>query len=325
MNHSDLNNSQEEPWVTFCMSTYKRPDFLRKQIVSLSQQTFSNFQVIISDNDPDASGEQVVGELNDKRFSYYHNGENIGMIASFNRSIEKAITPYIVMLTDDDHVDPNMLNEFKFITENHPGHPIYLGCRRENKKKDEIEIFNNEDYVFEFLDPKHTSIILWSSCLLDTKVVRQFGGIPDFGSPHFADHALLLLCGKDNGGVFINKMYGSLASHDQNFSKNHFDLYYRGCVGFYEFITMNFTKKSFEKNNVNALKRHLYLWFINNYFSLKKYFTYKKPNRQTLREIGNFSKSIISLPFMKSIKLHFRIKQLIFFLKKPIFFIKYHH
>ncbi|MDQ2718408.1 MAG: glycosyltransferase family 2 protein [Bacteroidota bacterium] len=317
--------NENEPWVTFCMSTYKRPDFLRKQLISLSQQTFSNFQVIVSDNDPDASGEQVLKELNDKRFSYYHNIENIGMIASFNKSIEKAVTPYIVMLTDDDDVDPGMLNEFKFITASCPGYPIYLGCERANKKKGEVEIFDNESYVFELLHPKHTPIILWSSCLLDRKVVQQFGGVPDFGSPHFADHALLLLCGKNKGGVFINKMYGSLASHDQNFSKNHFDLYYIGCVGFYKFITSNFKKNSFEKNNINALEQHLHTWFIKNYFSLRKYFTYKKPNSQTLKEIDHFSKSILSLAFMKTVKPRFRIKQLIFLFKKPIFFIKYHH
>jgi len=318
----ELKN-ESTPWVTFCMTTYKRPEFLRNQLISLSKQTFTNFLVIISDNDPEASGEKVVKDFNDKRFSYYHNGDNIGMIRSFNRSIEKAITPYIVMLTDDDHVDPCMLSEFKSVTEKYPEFPVYLGCKRANKKRGEIEIFNNKNYVFEFLYPKHTIHILWSSCLLDRKTAQQFGGIPDFGSPHFADHALLIICGKYKGGVFINKMYGSLASHDQNFSKKHFDLYYKGCIGFYEFITSNFKEKFFVKRNVNALEQHLNIWFINNYFLLKKYFIFKDHQPKTIKEINNFSKSVMRLSFMKSVKLKFRIKRLIFLLKTPIFFLKY--
>ena len=314
---------ENKPWVTFCMTTYKRPEFLKKQLTSLSRQKLSNFQVVISDNDPDASGRQIVESFNDQRFCYYHNGENIGMIASFNKSIEKAVTPYIVMLTDDDHVDENMLDEFKAIIEKYPGYPIYMGCKRSGKKQDEVEIFDNENYVFEFLHPRRTLVILWSSCLLDRKSVQQFGGIPDFGSPHFADHALLLLCGKNKGGVFINKMYGSLATHDQNFSKSHFDLYYKGCVGFYNFITSNFEKKFFKKDNINALEQHLHTLFLNNYFALKKYFTYKNYQEETLNEINSFSKKLLSLSFMKSALLKFRIRQLLFLFKAPFFFMKY--
>ena len=314
---------ENKPWVTFCMTTYKRPEFLKKQLLSLSRQTFPNFQVVISDNDPDASARKIVEAFNDQRFCYYHNGENIGMIASFNKSIHKAITPYIVMLTDDDHVDENMLKEFKAIIEKYPGYPIYMGCKRSDKEHDEIEIFDNENFIFQFLHPGRTSIILWSSCLLDRETVQEFGGIPDFGSPHFADHALLLLCGKNKGGVFINKMYGSLASHDQNFSKSHFDLYYKGCVGFYNFITSNFEKKFYKKDNINALEQHLQKWFLDNYFALKKYFTYKNYQEETLNEIKTFSEKILSLSFMKSALSKFRIRQLLFLFKVPFFFIKY--
>jgi glycosyltransferase involved in cell wall biosynthesis len=315
--------NKSKAWVTFCMTTYKRPEFLRKQLLSLSQQTFSDFKVIISDNDPESSADKVVRAFNDQRFFYSPNVRNLGMIASFNRSIEKANTPYIVMLTDDDHVDVNMLSEFRDIVMKHPGYPIYLGCERVHKKENLVEIFDKEDYVFQLLNPHLTTSILWSSCLLETATVQQFGGIPEFGSPHFADHALLVLCGKHNGGVFINKMYGSLASHDQNFSKSQFDLYYAGCTGFYDFITANFDKKYYQKQNNNALEKHLHIWFLNNYFILKKYFTFKNPQKGTLHEIDQFAWKILCLSFMKPALLSFKIRQLIFLFKKPMLLIKY--
>jgi glycosyltransferase involved in cell wall biosynthesis len=316
--------NESKPWVTFCMTTYKRPEFLKKQLLSLSNQTFSKFNVVICDNDPKASAEMVVNGFNDRRFSYYHNIENLGMIRSFNKSIEKAHSPYIVMLTDDDHVDTNMLSEFRDIEIKYPGYPIYLGCKRSHKSNKEIEIFDNENYLFQLLHPELTQTILWSSCLLETSVVQKLGGIPDFGSPHFADHALLAGCAKYRGGVFINKMYGSLASHDQNFSKSHFDLYFKGCIGFYEYISSNFDVKFYKKKNVNALEKHLHTWFLNNYFILKKYFTYKNYQKETLNEIDTFSKNILGLSFMKSVLLKFRIRQLIFLCKKPLYLLKYH-
>ena len=56
-----------KPWASFCMSTYKRPEFLKNQIEILLQQTFQNYEIVIADNDPDASGKVVVEAFKDKR------------------------------------------------------------------------------------------------------------------------------------------------------------------------------------------------------------------------------------------------------------------
>ena len=143
--------NESKPWVTFCMTTYKRPEFLKKQLTCLSNQTFTNFHVVISDNDPEASAEGIVRAFNDNRFLYYHNERNLGMILSFNRAIEKAATPYIVMLTDDDHVDKNMLKNLKVLSIYIPVIPLILVVRDKNIPGKQVEIFDKENYVFELL------------------------------------------------------------------------------------------------------------------------------------------------------------------------------
>ena len=87
------------PWVSFCMSTYKRPLFLAAQIKSLLQQTFTDFEIIISDNDPDAGAKAVAESFNDKRVFYYHNSQNLGMVKSFNSSLAKSAGEFVVMVT----------------------------------------------------------------------------------------------------------------------------------------------------------------------------------------------------------------------------------
>ncbi len=246
------------------------------------------------------------------------------MIASFNRAIEMTTTRYLVMVTDDDTVDNEMLKDFRNIINNYPGHSIYVGCKRKNQPEKKIEIFNEHDYLFELLSPQKTEAILWSSCILETSTTKKMGGIPDFGSPHFADHALLAICGKEKGGLFINKIYGSLNSHDSNFSKSSFTLYYDGCIGFHNFITTNFKRDTYITPDTNSLERHIQNWFLKNYFILKKYFTYKKYNRETLKAINDFSEKIMGLSFMKSISRKFQFLKIIFLLKKPLFLIKYH-
>lgn len=60
-------------------------------------------------------------------FNYFSNGENLGMIKSFNKSIERAASDYIVMITDDDPVYPDMLETLVKLNKDFPGYGMYLG------------------------------------------------------------------------------------------------------------------------------------------------------------------------------------------------------
>ncbi len=102
-------------WVSFCISTYKRPELLKQQLALLLTQTFKDFDIVVSDNDPEASANSVCQSLNDNRIRYFHNHDNLGMIKSFNKSIERAETDYIVMVTDDDPIQPEFLSYFRTI------------------------------------------------------------------------------------------------------------------------------------------------------------------------------------------------------------------
>src|SRR5207342_1329115 len=122
MTNSNSNKNDGKPWVTFCMTTYKRPDFLRKQIRGILNQTFQDFSIIISDNDIGASAKRIVEDYNDPRIQYFVNENNLGMVKSFNRSLAKAESEYVVMITDDDPVYPDMLQRLHDLSVEYPGY-----------------------------------------------------------------------------------------------------------------------------------------------------------------------------------------------------------
>src|SRR5437868_4732564 len=115
------------PWVSFCMSTYKRGEILHKQIESILAQSFTNFELIISDNDIEGSGGPIAEQFNDKRIDYQVNRENLGMVKSFNHSLSKAKGEYVVMITDDDPIYPDMLQTLYDLHQQHPGYGVYHG------------------------------------------------------------------------------------------------------------------------------------------------------------------------------------------------------
>lgn len=309
------------PWVSFCISTYKRPTFLRQQIASLLQQEDPGFEIVISDNDPEGSAGDVVSLFQDERIRYFKNENNLGMIKSFNKSIERARTAYITMVTDDDPIEKSFLKNMRLLKDQFPGYSLYGGFFRVNKNPLEVEKIEKDHFLEEILDPQRTSTILWSSCILNKKDAMEADKIPDFGSPHLADHALLVLTGSQHGGVIINTMFSSLSVHETNFSKLNFSTYVQGCKGFYETMSAFIEKQKNPEANRKAVEKHLTYWFIPCIFNLKRYYTIKG-DAEKLTQIDECAHQILALPFMKSVKGRFIRKELALWVKKTLGILK---
>lgn len=297
-----------------------RPEFLRTQLALLLQQTFGDFEIVISDNDPAGSGKAIAESFNDGRIRYYHNAVNLGMIKSFNKSIERSLTDYIVMVTDDDPVDKIFLNEMYILSKANPGFSVYGGFKRKYSKPGSVEIIDANYFAAEILHPDKTLNLLWSSCVLEKDSVIRIGMIPDYGSPHLADHALLALTGNEKGGVLVNRMFSSLTSHNTNFSKLNLDYYYISCEGFYNVMTSRLCNNNFAKK---AVRLHLENWLIANVFTLKKFYTIVKPDKEKILVVESFANKIIELPFIGAVvKIKYFLKQLIFKVKVAIGMLK---
>jgi glycosyltransferase involved in cell wall biosynthesis len=101
--------------VSICTPTYNRPDFLRRAVESCLAQTYTNFEIVITDNstNPDGSvnreSAEMVSRLNDPRIRYYSNGGNIGPHKSAIKSKQLSKGEYIKFLMDDDLLKPRCL------------------------------------------------------------------------------------------------------------------------------------------------------------------------------------------------------------------------
>ncbi len=304
----------EKPWASFCMSTYNRPDFLRTQVEILLQQTFTNFEIVISDNDPLESGRITCESFNDPRVKYFANEENLGMVKSFNKSIDRSSGDFIVMVTDDDPVDSNMLEYFFQLQNTHPGFSMYCGAKRGNKPANETEIIEAQYSVQEILDPKKTIRIHWSSCLLRKESLLKIGKLADYGSGHLVDHLMLSLIGMQSGIVIVNREFSSIQYHDNNYSKSNIDNYYKSCTGFYEYMKESLKEDEQYKNNIAIVLLHLHRWFIICFFSLRKFYT-KTKHTEEIPELDLVAKKIMDLPYMQKVKGMYAIKKFIFGIK----------
>jgi len=226
------------------MSTYKRPAILKEQLKNILLQEYTHFEIIISDNDTDASAKAVAEEIADPRIKYFTNEVNLGMVKSFNKSVERSSGAYVVMITDDDPVYPDMLSTLIALRNTHPGYGVYAGCGdliienefaaktlKQNEGtnssilKDIPEgsfIEMQKDKITEaYLDGLFSkTYLLWSCAMIRREIILKIKGMPDYGSELLTDHAFMIAASSFEGLFFINRSLGGQVIHGENFGYN---------------------------------------------------------------------------------------------------------
>jgi glycosyltransferase involved in cell wall biosynthesis len=95
--------------VTVGIPTYNRSGLLCEAIESVLAQSYPHFTLVVSDNASDDDTADVVGSFGDPRLVYRPLATNIGRAPNFNRLIELAETEFVVLLGDDDKLEPDHL------------------------------------------------------------------------------------------------------------------------------------------------------------------------------------------------------------------------
>ncbi len=102
---------QNKPLVTIAIPTYNRAGhYLKQAIQSAVNQTYSNIEIIVSDNFSTDNTEMVVKSFNDSRINYFKHIRNIGYNNNVNFCVKQARGDYLLMLHDDDLIDNDFVD-----------------------------------------------------------------------------------------------------------------------------------------------------------------------------------------------------------------------
>jgi len=103
-------SNQKNPLSSICIPTYNSAKFLRESLDSMVNQTYSNKEIIISDNASTDETEKIVKEYVEKyKIKYYRNDKNIGAEVNFTRCIELANGEFIAIYHSDDIYDKEII------------------------------------------------------------------------------------------------------------------------------------------------------------------------------------------------------------------------
>ena len=104
----------KSPKVSVCIPVYNRPDYVAEAIESVLGQTFTDFELIVTDNCSTNNTPEVIKSYatKDNRIKYYRNEYNMIIASNINRAMLIARGEYIKPLFSDDKLSPRCLEVF---------------------------------------------------------------------------------------------------------------------------------------------------------------------------------------------------------------------
>jgi len=102
-----------KPQISIGLPVYNGEKLLRKSLDSILSQTFSDFELIISDNASSDLTPDICKEYlkRDKRIRYVRQKKNLGVHGNYFFLVNEAKCKYFLWVASDDYLDPNYLDE----------------------------------------------------------------------------------------------------------------------------------------------------------------------------------------------------------------------
>ena len=171
--------------VTIAIPTFNRANTVCNAIESVLSQTYSNIEIIVSDNASIDDTFKIISSYTDNNITILRQSVNIGMVGNWNACLEKASGDYFILLSDDDLLNPCFVDKcIAVIDENAEELPAIIYTRTNVNN-------NNDSYItrsglekeagYEFVTNwfNGNREIYLCGTIYNTRYLKLIGGFPD--------------------------------------------------------------------------------------------------------------------------------------------------
>ncbi len=133
------------PKVSICVPAYNNALEVERLLESVYLQTYTDFEVNISDDSTDDRTERLVAVYreHDKNINYIHNEKPYGHIFNWNAAIRMARGEYIkIMFSDDWFTDENSLGAYVALLDKSPGAYLAFAGSRQVSLDDSMQYYD---------------------------------------------------------------------------------------------------------------------------------------------------------------------------------------
>jgi glycosyltransferase involved in cell wall biosynthesis len=193
--------------LSFCIPTYNRCKVVTQLVKDVLTYEGCDIEVIVLDNGSTDATLQLLSEVVDKRLSVYSNGANKGALFNMVNVLERGRGQYLVYCTDQDHVVPEQVAQFKDFLATNPN--IYCGFCEFSSIKKGHEIFSKGlDSInkIAYLGRHPTGYFFKNEPYKSIDVITRFSDY-NFVDLFPLEFVFAELCAQGSGAIFHNNIF----------------------------------------------------------------------------------------------------------------------
>jgi glycosyltransferase involved in cell wall biosynthesis len=188
------------PLITIAIPTRNRSAQIRDSVESALAQTYSNIEVLVSDNASTDDTLATLESISNPKLRILTNSENIGSNGNYNKCVREANGDYLIIVPDDDRISKLFAEKCVSLLDKEPSIQAVVGAydvsfADENRRRPAVlskklstGIWDGTEILKEFLRGKLAAITL--STAVRTTLLRQIGG---FSSEYLTADDILVL------------------------------------------------------------------------------------------------------------------------------------
>ncbi|MCK5112372.1 MAG: glycosyltransferase family 2 protein [Thermoplasmatales archaeon] len=161
--------------VSVIIPTYNRPDFLKKAIKTVLNQTYKNLEILVIDDASTADNQKIINNFNDNRIIYFKNKTRRGASYSRNVGIKNAKGKFIAFLDDDDEWMPEKIEKQVESMEKHKDVALAI-CYSLDKRFGHERVNKPPEIISHELILKSFNLSSTSSYLVRKDAIDEAGG-----------------------------------------------------------------------------------------------------------------------------------------------------
>lgn len=136
------------PKVSICVPVYNNVKEVKRLLDSIQEQTYTDYEVNITDDSDGMEIADLVSGLLDERIRYVHNGKTLGHIFNWNAAIAMAQGEYIkIMFSDDWFTYPESLAEMVRMLDENPEAGLAFSNSMQVSKQESYKRKVSEDFI----------------------------------------------------------------------------------------------------------------------------------------------------------------------------------
>ena len=289
------------PSVSICLTTYNRGALLGDTIDSILNQTFTDFELIINDDNSTDDTSEICKTYvkKDTRVKYFRNLSNLRMPGNLNSAISKASGDFIANLHDGDIYRNDLIEKWYAILIKYPeSHFVFNQYQILDSKGKKIYVINHNfnevndgSLLIKYFFKNYTSAP-WGTVMARRFVYEKIGFFDD-AFEFISDVEMWLRIGINGNFCYVNEPLIELTPRE----KNH-KYYLPNCrltlislnilIKYYKINHFGFEKESIKSSiekelvhsvlvlskylSINRLREYLYLIYISPFSKIKLFF-----------------------------------------------------